>query len=298
MAGILADILAVLTFRAGFNTTVVMLGAAALGCAAGAAGTFAMLRRKALVSDAVAHGTLPGIAAAFLVAALLGQAPRQVGWLMGGAGVAAALTLLAIEWLGRRPKVGHDTATAAVLACGFGLGLALMSVVQTLSVGRQAGLETLLFGSAAGMLPGEAQAMAGLAVLVLAVIALGLKEFSAVAFDPDFAATVGLPVARLDGAVALVCAVVVVAALPIAGFVLAVALVVIPPAAARFWSDRAGIVVAVAAAFGAVSAFTGAALSAVVADTPTGPAIVIVAALIFAVSLVFGRARGLLAGSR
>ncbi|MGQ3359636.1 MAG: metal ABC transporter permease, partial [Phreatobacter sp.] len=218
------------------------------------------------------------------------------GWLMGGAGLAALLSLGAIEWLGRRPRVGHDTATAAVLAAGFGLGLALMSVVQTLAVGRQAGLESLLFGSAAGMLPAEAQMMAGLAVLVLAVVALLLKEFSAVAFDPDFAATVGLPVARLDALVALVCAVVVVAALPIAGFVLAVALVVIPPAAARFWSDRAGTVVAVAAGLGAVSAFTGAALSAVLADTPTGPAIVLVAAALFALSLVFGRARGLLGG--
>ncbi|MGU9979463.1 metal ABC transporter permease [Phreatobacter sp. HK31-P] len=292
----LADIVAILTFQAGFNTTVVMLGAAALGCAAGAAGTFAMLRRKALVSDAVAHGTLPGIATAFLVAALLGYAPRQAGWLMGGAGIAAAITLVAIEWLGRRSKVGHDTATAAVLACGFGLGLSLMSVVQTLSVGRQAGLETLLFGSAAGMLPGEAQAMAGLAVLVLVIIALVLKELAAVAFDPDFAATTGLPVARLDALVALVCAVVVVAALPIAGFVLAVALVVIPPAAARFWSDRAGTVVVIAAAIGTVSALSGAAISAVVTDTPTGPAIVIVAATLFAVSFVFGRARGLLAG--
>lgn len=296
MERLLADLLAVATFRAGFNTSVVMLGAAALGLAAGAAGTFAMLRRRALVSDAVAHATLPGIAAAFLLAALLGRAPREAAWLMGGAGASAFLSLAAIEWLGRRPKVGPDTATAAVLASSFGLGLALMSVVQTLSTGRQAGLETLLFGSAAAMLPGEAQAMAGLALLVLAVVALTLKELSAVAFDPDFAFTAGLPVARLDGLVALVCAVVVVAALPVAGFVLAVALVVIPPAAARFWSERAGVVVAVAAGIGAVSAFLGAALSAVLADTPTGPAIVLVAAAIFAVSLLFGRARGLLAG--
>jgi manganese/zinc/iron transport system permease protein len=297
MDAVLAQLVAVVTFQAGFNTTVVMLGAAALGCAAGAAGTFAMLRRRALVSDAVAHGTLPGIAAAFLLAALLGRAPREAGWLMGGAGIAALVSLLAIEWLGRRPRVGHDTATAAVLAAGFGLGLALMSVVQTLAIGRQAGLESLLFGSAAGMLPGEAQMMAGLALLVLVVIALLLKEFSAVAFDPDFAATVGLPVARLDALVALVCAVVVVAALPIAGFVLAVALVVIPPAAARFWSDRAGTVIAVAATIGAVSAFTGAALSAVLKDTPTGPAIVLVAAVLFTLSLLFGRARGLLRGA-
>jgi manganese/zinc/iron transport system permease protein len=296
MERFLTDLLRVLAFDAGFNTSVVMLGSAALGCAAGAAGTFAMLRGRTLVSDAVAHATLPGIAAAFMVAALLGRQPREAAWLMGGAGIAAFASLAAIEWLGRKPKVGPDTATAAVLACGFGLGLALMSVVQTLSIGRQAGLEQLLFGSAAGMLPGEAYAMAALAMLVLLVIAAVLKELSAVAFDPDFALTAGLPVARLDALVALVCAIVVVAALPIAGFVLAIALVVIPPAAARFWTDRAGMVVAIAAGIGAVSAFSGAALSAVVADTPTGPAIVLVAAVIFVASLLFGRARGLVAG--
>ncbi|MBN8940615.1 MAG: metal ABC transporter permease [Rhizobiales bacterium] len=296
MSALITEILRVVSLQAGFNTTVVMLGSAALGCAAGAAGVFAMLRRRALVSDAVAHATLPGIAGAFLLAAALGRAPRDALWLMGGAGLAALAALIAIEWLGRRPKVGPDTATAAVLAAGFGLGLALLSIVQTLSVGRQAGLEQLLFGSAAGMLPHEAEVMAVLAVLVLAILVAVLKELCAVAFDADFARAIGLPVARLDGLVALVCAVVVVAALPVAGFVLSVALVVIPPAAARFWTDRAGLVVILAAGFGAISAFSGAAISAVVADTPTGPAIVLVAALLFASSLLFGRARGLIAG--
>lgn len=292
----LADLLRVLAFEAGFNTGVVMLGAAALGAAAGAAGTFAMLRGRALVSDAVAHATLPGIALAFLIAALLGRPPREPGWLMGGAALAALASLAAVNWLGRRPRIGPDTATAAVLACAFGLGIALMSVVQTLGTGRQAGLEQLLFGSAAAMLPHEAYAMAGLAVLVLACVALVLKELSAVAFDPDFARACGLPVARLDSLVALIAAVVVVAALPVAGFVLAVALVVIPPAAARFWTNRAGLVVIIAAVIGASSAFFGAAASAVAADTPTGPAIVLTAALVFAVSLAFGRARGLVGG--
>lgn len=292
----LADLLRVLALDAGFNTTVVMLGTAALGASAGAAGTFAMLRGRALVSDAVAHATLPGIALAFLLAALLGRPPREPGWLMGGAGLAALAALGAVNWLGRRPKVGPDTATAAVLACTFGLGLALMSVVQTLGTGRQAGLEQLLFGSAAGMLPHEAYAMAGLAALVLATVALVLKELAAVAFDADFARACGLPVDRLDSLVALIAAVVVVAALPVAGFILAVALVVIPPAAARFWTDRAGGVVAIASAIGAASAFFGAAVSAAAADTPTGPAIVLAAASVFLLSLAFGRARGLVGG--
>lgn len=281
----------------GSNTLVVVLGAAFLGMAAGAVGVFAMLRGRTLMADALAHATLPGVAGAFLVATALGAAPRQAWALSLGAAIAAGLALLAIEWLGRKPRVGPDAATAAVLAAGFGVGLSLLSIVQTLAVGRQAGLETLLFGSAAGMLENEAWLMLALALVALTVTAAFLKQFAAAAFDPDFARAAGLPVERLDSLVAILSLVMIVAALPVTGLVLAVALLVIPPAAARFWSDRVGVVVALAAAIGAAAAVGGALASASLADTPTGPAIVLAATGVFLVSLFFGSARGLLVAS-
>jgi manganese/zinc/iron transport system permease protein len=81
----------------------------------------------------------------------------------------------------------------------------------------------------------------------------------------------------------------------VVGLVLVVALLVIPAAAARFWSDRIGVVVAVSAGIGALSAYAGAALSAVEPNMPTGAVMVCVAASLFTASLAFGSARGLAA---
>jgi manganese/zinc/iron transport system permease protein len=301
MADFGGDFWRILLLQGGHNTTVVMVGAAALGVAAGAVGVFAMLRRRALVSDAVAHATLPGVAGAFILAAAFGLPGRSPLILMAGAAVTAFASLLAVQFLARQSRVTEDTATAAVLASTFGLGVALLSIVQSLSTGGQAGLDAYLFGATAGMLEREAYVMGALAVAVLIVIALLFKELSAAAFDPSFAVASGLPLARLDAVVALLSLVTVVVGLRVVGLVLIVALLIIPPAAARFWSDRIGVVVLASSLIGAAGAYLGAAVSAVAPDVPTGATIVIVCAVFFAVSLAIGPARGLLvraAGSR
>jgi manganese/zinc/iron transport system permease protein len=207
--------------------------------------------------------------------------------------VTAFVSLVAVQSLARQPRVTEDTATAAVLASTFGLGVALLSIVQSLSTGGQAGLDAYLFGGTAGMLEREAYVMGALAFAVLVVILLLFKELSAAAFDPSFAAASGLPLARLDAVVALLSLATVVVGLRVVGLVLIVALLIIPPAAARFWSDCIGIVVAVSSLIGAASAYLGAAISAVAPDVPTGATIVVVCAGLFAISLAFGSARGL-----
>ncbi len=287
-------LVSILLLEGGWNTVVVMVGAAALGFACGAVGVFTMLRRRALMADAVAHAALPGLAGGFLLGAALGLPGRTPPLLLAGAAVAAAAAAMLIDWLSRRPRVTEDTATAAVLAASFGLGIALLSIAQTLSTGGQAGLDSFLLGSTAGMLASEAMLTAALAVAVTIVLRLALPKLAAVAFDPPFAAASGLNVARLDLLVTALSLACVIIGLRIVGLVLVVALLIIPPAAARFWSDRLGVVVAVAALFGAASAYVGAALSAVLPDLPTGAVIVLCAATLFAISMVAGSARGLL----
>ncbi len=187
----------------------------------------------------------------------------------------------------------EDTATAAVLAASFGLGIALLSVAQTLSTGGQAGLDSFLLGSTAGMLASEAMLIAALALTAVAVLRLALPQLAAVAFDPVFAAASGMRVARYDLLVTALGLACVVIGLRVVGLVLVVAMLVIPPAAARFWSDRLGTVVVLGGLFGALSAYVGAALSALLPRVPTGAVIVVVAAALFVLSLVFGPARGL-----
>ncbi|WP_046863791.1 metal ABC transporter permease [Microvirga massiliensis] len=288
----MSELLTILTLQGGYNTIVVMIGSAAFGVACGAIGVFTMLRRRALVSDAVAHATLPGVAAGFLLGSWLGYPSRSVALLTIGALLSAILAAAAIQALSRRPRITPDTATAAVLAATFGLGVALLSIVQTLRTGGQAGLDAYLLGSTAGMLLAEAQLICALGFVVVLSVAFCLKELSAVAFDPDFARTSGLPIARLDALVAALSLACVVSGLRIVGLVLAVALLVIPPAAARFWSHHIGVVVALSAAMGGASAYLGAAASAAIPDLPTGAVIVLIAAAFFTISFLFGSARG------
>ena len=286
--------LSILLLEGGWNTVVVMLGAAALGLACGAVGVFTMLRRRALIADAVAHAALPGLAGGFLLAAALGLPGRSPPVLLGGAAASAFAAALLIEWLSRRPRITEDTATAAVLAASFGLGIALLSIAQTLSTGGQAGLDSFLLGSTAGMLASEAMLTATLAVVVLVTLQLALPRLAVVAFDPPFAAAAGLNVGRLDLLVTALSLSCVIVGLRIVGLVLVVAMLIIPPAAARFWSDRLGVVVTISALFGGLAAYVGAALSAVVPNLPTGAIIVVCAAALFVVSFLAGPARGLI----
>jgi manganese/zinc/iron transport system permease protein len=145
-------ILEALTLQLGYNAALVTIGAALLGAASGAAGTFLFLRKRALVSDAISHATLPGVALAFLVMVALGGDGRNLPGLLVGAGLSAGLGLLAVQWMTRRTRLAEDAAIGAVLSVFFGLGIVLLTVIQTLSSGRQAGLEEFLLGATAGML--------------------------------------------------------------------------------------------------------------------------------------------------
>ncbi len=290
----LHPLLQVLLLQAGYNTIVVMLGAAALGAATGVVGVFAMLRRRALVADAVAHATLPGVALGFMVAVALGFSGKNLSFLLSGAALTAVLAALSIQWIANRTRLTEDTAIASVLATFFALGIVLLTVVQTLKTGGQAGLDIYLLGATAGMLREEAITLALFAVAVALIVLLLFKELTLISFDADYARAHGFPVPLLDLAILALVLVVVVIGLRIVGLVLIVALLITPPAAARFWSDHTGRMTIVSGAIGAFSAYFGAAISAISPDTPTGAVIVLVAFTLLLASVFFGSARGLL----
>jgi manganese/zinc/iron transport system permease protein len=282
-----------LTFQAGYNTTLVTIGSALLGANAGAIGTFVTLRRRALVTDAISHATLPGLVAAFIVMALGSGEGRFLPGLMLGAVISAGLGLFVVDWISRRTRLDEDVAIGAVLSAFFGAGVVLLTVVQTLSSGGQAGLSSFLLGATAGMTQAEGTTIAVCAVLTgLAILALR-RPFTLVCFDPTFASATGLNVRRTDLTMSMLLLAVIVIGLQVAGLVLVVALAILPPVAARFWTDRVGRMTALAAAIGAISGHVGASLSAAGPALPTGPLIVLMGAAIFAISLLFGPARGI-----
>jgi manganese/zinc/iron transport system permease protein len=284
-----------LLLQAGYNATLVSLGAAMLGAAAGAAGCFLILRKRAMISDAMAHATLPGVALAFLVAVSLGFDGRNLGLLLAGSALSAGLGLLAIEWIVRRTRLSEDAAIGAVLSTFFGAGVVLLTLVQTLPTGNKAGLQNLLLGSTAGMLLGDAVLILALAAAIGVVIIALRRPFILVCFDPDQAALCGWPARWVDLALLAVALGIVVVGLKVVGLILIVAMLIIPGVCARLWSNHIGIMAPAAAAIGALAAYLGVALSVAVPRVPTGAMIVLICFGLFMLSLLIAPQRGLLA---
>ncbi len=284
-----------LTLQLGYNATLVTVGAALLGIAAGATGTFLFLGKRALVSDAISHATLPGVGLAFMVMVAVGGDGRALPGLLAGSALSAGAGLLCVSALTRRTRLSEDAAIGAVLSVFFGFGVVLLTVIQSMSAGRQAGLETFLLGATAGMLWNDAVVIAAGGALVLALTVLLRRPMTLVAFDPGYAAAGGMDVRRIELAMMGLALAVTVVGLKIVGLILIVALLIIPPVAARFWSERVTRVVALAGAIGGLSGYGGAAISATAPDLPTGPIIVLVAFALFLASLLAAPGRGVLA---
>jgi manganese/zinc/iron transport system permease protein len=284
-----------LLLQLGYNATLVAIGATLLGIAAGSTGTFLFLRKRALVSDAISHATLPGVCLAFMAMVMLGGDGRNLLGLLAGSALSALVGLFCLSWLVRQTRLAEDAAIGAVLSVFFGFGVVLLTVIQTMGSGRQAGLESFLLGSTAGMLWADAMVIALGGALTLLLILLLRRPMLLVAFDLDYALARGLPVARIDLAMMGLVMAVTVVGLKIVGLILIVALLIIPAVTARFWTERSERVVMLAGLVGGLSGYVGAAISASAPNLPTGPIIVLVSFGCFAVSLLLAPGRGALA---
>ncbi len=273
-----------------YTLRTVALGAATLGIVSGSLGTYAVLRGQSLLGDAISHAALPGVALAFM---LTGSKAPLV--LVIGAALAGWIGTLAVMTVVRRSRIPYDAALGMVLSVFFGFGLVLLVSVQRHPTGNQAGLDTFLFGQAAALVASDLVVMATLGVLALGVALLFWKEFKLLAFDDEFGASLGLPMRRLDILLTTLLVIAIVIGLQTVGVVLMSAILVAPAAAARQWTDRLGLMMGIAAFFGALAGAGGAILSATTARLPTGPTIVIFAGVLVVVSLLFAPQRGLVA---
>ncbi|MFN0010108.1 MAG: iron chelate uptake ABC transporter family permease subunit [Phycisphaerales bacterium] len=280
------------------NTRVVLIGTMLLGIASAVIGSFAVLRRRSLVGDAVAHAALPGVCLAFMVVGDRNFAAFMVGALVLGIAAAAF-----IAFVKGATRIKEDAAIGLAIGGFFGVGIVLSRVIQNQPSGNRAGLDSFIFGKAASMVAEDAWLIAGVAAVVLVAVAVLYKEFKVLCFDRDFAASQGWPAMALDLSLMLLVCICTVAGLPAVGVVLMVSLLVIPPAAARFWTHRLGTMVILAGVFGGLAGVLGTALSATIPAPasglsrgwPTGPLITLVAAAFFIVSLVAAPRRGILA---
>ncbi|MEO1585083.1 MAG: iron chelate uptake ABC transporter family permease subunit [Planctomycetota bacterium] len=283
-----------LTFRSGYNTALVIAGTSLLGLAAGVVGVFALLRKRSLVTDALAHATLPGIAAAFIAATALGAQGRSTPVLLLGAAVSGIVSIVAIQGIVRFSRLREDAAIGIVLSVSFGIGIVGLSYIQSNSPANAGGIHDFIFGNAATMQPSDVLIMAGIAAAAVVVTLLLAKEFSLACFNSAFARVTGWPVGLIDLIMMTGVVAVTIAGLQAVGMILVVSLLIIPPVAARFWTDRLAHLIVISAGIGAASGYLGGAISSLLPRQPAGAIIVLAAGSVFIVSMVAAPARGLL----
>lgn len=288
-----SDVVRVLTLR-DYNTRVVMLATSMLGLAAGLVGTFLLLRRRALMGDALSHAMLPGVGLAFIVGEGLGWSGKSSVLLLAGAATSGIIGLGCVLFIRHWTRLKEDAALGIVLSVFFGLGIAVLGVIQKMQSGSAAGLESYIYGKTASMVAGDAWLIGGAALVTVAAGLALFKEFAILCFDSDFAQAQGRPALALDIALMTLVCLVTVIGLQAVGLILMIALLVIPPAAARFWTHHLPTTVAASGFIGAASGFIGAGISALLPRLPAGAVIVVVSGIIFGFSMLVGPARGVL----
>jgi manganese/zinc/iron transport system permease protein len=272
-----------------YNTLIVLVGVSLLGASAGLVGTFAVLRRRALTGDALSHAALPGICLAFLL-----TGGRGLPVLLAGALLSGLLGVLVITALRRHTRLKEDAAIGIVLSVFFGAGIVLLTLIQRNHVsGNKAGLNSFILGKTAGMIRADVYLIAGAALFCLLVILALYKELKLVSFDGGFARVQGWPGGLLDLLLMTLLAVTVMIGLPAVGAVLMAALVILPAATARLWTQRLSTLLLLAAIIGACTGAVGAMLSASLEKVPAGPIIILVGTCFFLLSLALSPRHGL-----
>ncbi|WP_112322292.1 metal ABC transporter permease [Oceanibium sediminis] len=232
-------------------------------------GNFLVLRRQALIGDAISHVVLPGIVAAFLVTGVVSAWPMLIG--AAGAAVVAVVLIEAVRRLGR---IEPGAAMGVVFTAMFAAGVLALEQSDTSSVhldvehALYGNLESLIWLDATGWSSlWDPVALAGLPPELgrIAAVCLGVAAFTLIfwrplkisTFDEGFARTLGIPTATLGIALVVVSAVAAVAAFDAVGSIIVIAMFICPPAAARLMTDRLEMQIAWSVGFAILSAVLG-----------------------------------------
>lgn len=272
------------------NIRYVVFGSVLLAASSAMVGCFTLLKKKALVGDAVAHAVLPGVCMAFLF-----SASKNNYLLIVGAFITGWLALLAIDYLTVHTKLKKDAAIALVLSVFFGVGIVFLTYIQQSGEGAQSGLDSFIFGKAATLVGADLLVFSILGVILIVAIALFFKEFTLIAFDEPFARSIGMPTRKLDLLLTTLTVLAVVTGITAVGVVLMAAMLITPAAAARYWTNNLRVMVLLAAAFGGVAGIAGAYISYTAPSMPTGPWMVVVSSAIAFFSFFFSPDKGIVA---
>ena len=254
-----------------------------VGVACGVLGCFVVLRRMALIGDALSHAVLPGVVIAFMLTGSTG-----IGHLFLGALLAGLVTALLIKLVNQYSRTKEDSAIGIVFTALFALGIVLISSMPR---GTHFDLKCFLFGDPLAVGRDDLLMMALICPLVVLIVVLLYHRLKIASFDPVVAATMGIPVAVMHYLLMGMLSATVVAGLKTTGVVLVVAMVITPASAAYQLCNRLWSMILLAGVFGAVSAAAGMSL-AFVTNSPTGPSMVLMATVLFGLAMLLSPRHG------
>ena len=244
-----------------------------IGCLSAVAcalpGNFLILRRQALIGDAISHVVLPGIVAAFLIAGTISATAMMLG-----AAAAAIVAVALIEGIRRFGRIEPGAAMGVVFTAMFAGGVLLLEITDTSGVhldvehALYGNLESLIWLDATGWgslvdpaalsgLPDELFRILVVLGLIVLLLVVFWRALAISTFDEGFAATLGLPVTALSLGLVVVSALAAVAAFDAVGSIIVIAMFICPPAAARLMTNQLGQQVAWSVAFALLSAIFG-----------------------------------------
>jgi manganese/iron transport system permease protein len=257
-----------------------LIVAVIVGVLCAVVGSYLLVRRLALLGDAISHSLLPGLAIAFMLGINL----------YVGAFIAGVLSALLIAWIHTRSTIKEDAAMGIVFSAFFSIGITLITLIQK---DNKIDLNHFLFGNILGVTLTEVRDVVIIAIVVLVTVVLLYKELLFFCFDTLGAQAAGLPVQWLNGGLMVLVALTVVASMKTVGVILVLSLLITPAAAAYLLVPRFHQVMILAAAIGAFSSVCGMYLSYYL-NLPSGPAIVIIASTIFGLAFLVNPDSGLL----
>ncbi|RRK11745.1 metal ABC transporter permease [Lactiplantibacillus garii] len=255
-----------------------LITAIMVGIMSGMIGSFIILRGMSMMGDAISHAVLPGVAVAYMLGINV----------MIGASVFGILAAGLIGLVANKSKIKTDTSIGIVFSAFYALGFILISLAES-----STNLHHILFGNILAVSDTDMMTTTVVLGLVILFIVFFYKELLITSFDPTFAQTYGFKVQVLHYALMLVLTLVTVSALQTVGIILVVAMLITPAATAFLWTDRLGVMLGLAAGIGAVASVVGLYFSYTF-NWASGPAIVLVAAVLFGISFVISPKQALL----
>ncbi|MEM8523239.1 MAG: iron chelate uptake ABC transporter family permease subunit [Bacteroidota bacterium] len=262
-----------------------LLASSMVGVMCGILGCFIVLRNMALVGDAIAHAILPGVVFAFM---LVGQS--ALGF-FAGAVIAGLVMAVGITWIQQKVTTKNDAAIGIVFTAMFSIG-----VIGISSINRRPGvhldLKDFLFGNVLGVSNEDLYLTLGVLIYVLISVILFYRYLFATTFQPIIAQTMGISVQTIHYFLMLMLAFAVVASLRTVGVILVVAMLITPASTALLLSNQLRKVLVIAGAIGLLSAILGLIL-AIIFETTPGPAMAIVATILYLVAVLFAPEKGL-----